>query len=85
MIRQLPTLNGPSKVTEVIDKYTGTTWMKDQREEIKSRHDHYYWSVEVPRMVQSGTYSVETMLDNKWIWIDDNNQIRVHTKSPENR
>ena len=83
--RQLPILNGPSSVTEVINKYTGTTWRPNQKEEVKQRRDEYYWSVEVPRLVNSGTYSMETMLENQWIWLDDNGQIHTHTKPPNLR
>lgn len=85
MDRQFPTLNGPSSVTEVINKYTGTTWRPNQKEEVKQRRDEYYWSVEVPRFVNSGVYSMETMLENGWIWLDDNGQIHTHTKPPNTR
>jgi len=80
MERQMPILNGQSNVTEVVDKYMGIVWKEGQRELVKERHDEYYWSVEVPRLVNSGTYSLETMLQNGWVWIDDNEHIHTHTK-----
>jgi hypothetical protein len=83
--RQMPTLNGPSNVTEVIDKYTGITHRRDQKEEVQARREEYYWTVEVPRFVQSGTYTLETMLENGWVWVDDNLQIHTHTKPPHRR
>lgn len=83
--RQLPTLNGPSNVTEIVDKYTGIAHRRDQKDEVKERREEYYWTVEVPRLVDSGTYSLETMLNNGWIWVDDNNQIHKHTKPPHKR
>lgn len=83
--RQLPTLNGPANVTEVVDKYTGLTVRPDQKEQVKSRRDEYYWTVEVPRMVASGTYSVETMLENGWIFFDDSGKIHINKTPPHKR
>jgi hypothetical protein len=85
MARNHPTLNGPSNVTEVVDKYTGIKQRTDQSLDIKQRKDEYYWTVEVPRLVNSGTYSVETMLENGWIIIDDNHQIKIQNKPPHKR
>lgn len=83
--RKLPTLNGPSNVTEIIDKHTGITHRRDQRDEVEQRRAEYYWTVEVPRFVASGTYSIETMLENSWIWVDDNLQVHVNNKPPHRR
>jgi len=85
MDRQLPTLNGPSNVREVIDKNTGITWTDGQQDMIKDRKSQYYWSVEVPRFVNSGTYSLETMLENQWIYVDDAGKIHTNTKPPDKR
>jgi hypothetical protein len=85
MTRQLPVLNGPSNVTEIINKTTGVAWRPDQKEEVKQRREEYYWTVEVPRLVASGTYALDTMLENGWIWVDDNKQIHVNTKPPAQR
>lgn len=83
--RKLPTLNGPSNVTEIIDKYTGVTHRPNQKEEVEQRRAEYYWTVEVPRFVESGVYSIETMLENGWIWVDDNNQVHINNKPPQRR
>ena len=85
MNRQLPSLNGPAEVRETIDKLSGVEWKQDQKEILKGRRDDYYWSVEVPRMVNSGKYSAETMLENGWIYIDDKGQVHTHTKPPGRR
>ena len=85
MDRQLPTLNGPSNVTEIINKQTGVAWRPDQKDEVKQRREEYYWSVEVPRFVASGTYSIETMMENEWIWLDDDGHIQVYNKPPHKR
>lgn len=85
MSRQLPTMNGPVTVYEDPDGQSGKKWLPDHQETIKARRLKYYYEVEVPRLVASGIYSIETMLDNDWIWLDDNGQIHVHTKPPEMR
>lgn len=85
MYRVMPTLNGPSTTSEVVDKYTGITQIDDQPLIIKDRKEDYYWSVEVPRMVDSGVYSLETMLENSWIYVDDAGKIHVNNKSPKKR
>ena len=85
MHRNMPILNGPSTTSEVVDKYTGITQIDDQPLIIKDRKEDYYWSVEVPRMVNSGTYSLETMLENSWIYVDDSGKIHVNTKPLKKR
>ena len=83
MDRQMPTLNGPANVREVMDKNTGITHIDGQQEMIKDRKDEYYWTVEVPRFVNSGTYSLETMLENQWITVDDAG--KIHVNKPPNK
>jgi len=85
MPRQLPTLNGPANVKEVVDKNTGITWTENQQDLIQDRKAEYYWTVEVPRMVESGTYSLETMLENSWIYVDDAGKIHVNNMPPDRR
>jgi len=85
MFRQHPSLSGPAGVTEVVDKYTGIKHRPDQSLEIKQRKDEYYWTVEVPRLVNSGIYTVETMFENGWIYLDDNHQVKTQTKPPHKR
>jgi transcription elongation factor Elf1 len=85
MNRQMPTLNGPANVREVVDKYTGVTHTDGQLDLIKERREDYYWSVEVPRFVNSGTYSLETMLENDWIFVDDAGKIHINDKPPSKR
>lgn len=84
MSRLLPTLAGQSDVTETVDSYTGLKQREDHREVVEQRRDEYYWRVEVPRLVNSGTYSVETMLELGWIYLDEKDNIRINTK-PKNK
>jgi hypothetical protein len=83
--RQLPKLAGPADTEEVINKYTGVKWRDDQRDQVKERNDKYYWEVEVPRFVQSGIYTVETMLENGWIILEDSGTVTVQNKPPSAR
>lgn len=85
MLRKLPTLSGQSDVHETVDSYTGTIQREDQRKIIEKRRDDYYWTVEVPRLVNSGTYSVETMLEQGWIYLDEKQQIQINNKPPSKR
>ena len=85
MERQLPTLNGPSDTTEIMDKRTGKAARPDLKEVVQSRRDEYFWTVEIPRLVNSGKYGLQTMLENGWIWVDDNDKIHIHNKPPHRR
>lgn len=83
--RKLPILAGPSDVEETVDRYTGMKWRDDQREQVKERNEKYYWEVEVPRFVQSNTYTVETMLENGWIILEDDGKVTIQNKPPSSR
>jgi hypothetical protein len=85
MRRLLPNLNGASEVTETVNPTTGMRWKQDQQEMIKERRDDYFWKVEVPRLVNSGTYSMETILERGWIYFDDARRMHIYTKPPQKR
>lgn len=85
MKRNLPSIGGPAKVTEKMDDMSNVTHIQDQKEILKERRDDHYWAVEVPKMVNSGIYSAETMFERGWIFINDKGQIEIHTKPPEKR
>ena len=82
MKRQLPVLAG-QEVTEIVNTLTNTKWKQDQQEILKERKEDYYWSVEVPRLVQK--YSLKECLEQGWVWIDDNNKMHIYTKPPGKR
>ena len=84
MKRQLPKISTPD-ITEVVDHTTGATAKQDQSTMMKERRDKYFWSVEVPRLVASGVYGADTMLENGWIYFDEHEQMQVHTKPPHER
>lgn len=85
MIRKLPISNSKSTVKETIDAYTNQQQIPDQKDCIKERHEKYFYEVEVPRMVASGTYTLETILRNGWGFINDKGQLELHTKPPSER
>lgn len=80
--RQLPKLANP-EVRETVDPYTGKKWKQDQKEMLDERRNEYYWKVEVPRLVQK--YSLETCLEQGWVWIDDDGKMHIHNKPPHKR
>lgn len=82
MYKQFPILAG-QEVTEVVNQLTNTKWKQDQQEILRERKEDYYWSVEVPRLVQK--YSLQACLEQGWVWIDDSGKMHVHTKPPGKR
>lgn len=85
MERLLPSLNGSPTVSEIIDKVTGKAHKQDQSTMVRERKSKYFWSVEVPRMVNSGVYGVDTMLQQGWIWFNDKKQMQIYTIPPHKR
>lgn len=84
MRRQMPRISN-TDVTETVNKYTGLKHKQDHSTIMNARKDEYYWTVEVPRMVASGTYSLETMLENGWVYFDDKKQMHIQNKPPHKR
>lgn len=83
MKRQMPKLSGAAEVTEVIDKYSNKKWKLNQKEILEDRKAEYFWSVEVPKKVNSGVYEIDTMLELGWIYFDDKEEIQIRTKPPQ--
>jgi len=84
MEMQMPNLVS-QQTTEVVDSYTNKSWVENQPKMIEERSTDYFWSVEVPRLVQSGIYALETMLENDWVYFDDKNEMQINTKPPNKR
>ena len=78
-IRQMPNLSA-SKTTETVDKLLGRKHTTDHDNTVKSRKLHFYWEVEVPKMVNSGVYSLETMLEQGWVYYNEKNELTTRTK-----
>ena len=81
MKRCLPQTQRP-QVRETVDKFFNRKWIENQKDILQDRKDVHFWKNEVPRLVNSGTYSIETMLENGWIFFDDKENIQIRTKSP---
>ena len=75
MQRSMPILSGQAGVSEIVDPHTGVKWGDNHIKEMDDRKRTYFWEVEVPRMVNSGVYSLETMLENRWVYFDDHGKL----------
>ena len=82
MDRQMPVLAGHAQVKETVDKLTNKKWVDNQTEILEDRQQTHYWKHEVPRLVNSGTYSLETMLEMNWVYFDEKDQLQTRTKPP---
>ncbi len=82
MKRELPNLSGSPKVLEIVDKYSNVKHQANQTKIIQDRRNVYYWAVEVPKMVESGVYSMETMMEKLWIYYDEKGNLQTRTKPP---
>jgi len=80
----MPNINKPNNYTTK-DKYTNLKVIEDNAEAIKERRDKHYWGHEVPKLVASGIYGQDTMLQQGWISIDDFGAITINTKPPSAR
>lgn len=80
--RRLPILSDKTDTKEKVDSFTGMQRAPDQREMVEDRNKEHYWSVEVPRLVSSGTYSLESMLEYGWVYYDDDGQIVIRDHPP---
>lgn len=85
MQRKLPTSDSKCTVKEIVDPYTNQQQIPDQKDCIKERHEKYFWTVEMPRLVQSGKYCISTILRNGWGIINDKGELELHTKPPSER
>lgn len=82
MSRQMPKIRG-IQTNELIDKYSNKSLPADHKEVLAERKEDYYWSVEVPKMVNSGTYGLDTMLERNWVYYDEKHNLITRTKPPQ--
>lgn len=78
----LPNISG-AKTTETVDKMFNRKHVADQLNVMKERKLDYYWEVEVPKLVDSGTYSIETMLEQGWVFYNEKGELVTRTKPPQ--
>lgn len=81
--RQLPQLSGHVQVTETVDKSRNIKHKLDQKKILTDRKLEYYWKIEVPKMVASGTYSLETMLEMQWVYYNEQGELCTRISPPE--
>lgn len=79
--RSMPRLSGAVDVEENVDDFK-KKWKKDQKQLLDERQQKYYWEHEVPKMVNSGVYGLDTMLENGWVYYDEKGQLQTRTKPP---
>jgi len=82
-VRQMPRLSGHAQVNETVDKARNVKHKQDQKKILSDRKSEYYWSVEVPKMVASGVYSLETMLEMRWVYYNEKGELCTRTAPPE--
>jgi hypothetical protein len=80
--RQMPSL-ASAKTTETVDKLLNRKHLADHSLVLKERKLDYYWEIEVPKMVDSGTYSLETMLEQGWVFYNEKGELTTRTRPPQ--
>lgn len=68
---------GMKKVTETVDSFLNIRHEDDQKKLLEDRRTEHFWSVEVPRFVESGTYCVETMLAEGWVFYNERGELVI--------
>lgn len=79
MNREMPKI-ADVRSTEIVDKYTNKKHVVDQKKIIEERKLDHYWEKLVPQMVNSGTYTIETMLEKGWVYYDEKHNLITRTK-----
>lgn len=82
MNRQMPRLSG-LRNTETVDKFTNKKHIDNHEEILKERKADHYWEVIVPDMVNSGTYTIETMIEQNWVYYNEKGELTTRTKPPQ--
>ncbi len=59
--------------------------INDHQEILQERKADHYWEVIVPDMVNSGTYTIETMLEQNWVQFNEKGEMIINTKPPGKR
>lgn len=70
--RLFPNL-GSKKVTETVDSFLNIHHEDDNRKQLEDRRIEHFWSVEVPRLVQ--TYSTQTCLEEGWLVYNEKKEL----------
>lgn len=84
MGRLLPNI-GSKRVTETVDPYLNIRQEDNQKKQLEDRRSQYFWDVEVPRMVESGTYSLETCLQEGWLVHNEKGELVLGKGPPQKK
>lgn len=76
MKKQFPNI-GSRKTTERVNAFLNINHEEDHDKKLDDRRTKYFWEVEVPRLVESGTYSVETCLENGWLVYNEKGELEI--------
>lgn len=68
---------GSKQVTELVDPFLNIRHEEDQRKQLESRRIEHFWEKEVPRLIESGIYSTETMLAEGWVVYNEKNELVI--------
>jgi len=79
--RKLPNI-ATQTVNETVDTFTNTKRSQNHDADIKQRRDDHYWTVDVPRFIQ--TYSTETCLEQQWLIYNEKGELVIN-KPPSKR
>lgn len=82
MVRQFPR-TGSQRVTETVNSFLNIRHEEDHKETLQKRRTKHFWEVEVPRLVQSGTYSIETCLEEGWLVYNEKGELELGKGPPE--
>lgn len=82
--RLFPNIGG-KKVTETVDPFLNVRHEEDQKRQLQDRRSEYFWSTEVPRFVQSGVYSTETMLAEGWVVYNEKGEMVIAKGPPQKK
>ena len=84
MRRLLPNI-GSKKVTETVDSFLNIRQEEDHKKKLEERRTRYFWDIEVPRMIESGTYSIATCLQEGWLVYDERGKLVLGKGPPQKK
>ncbi len=81
LIKQFPNLKKTVN-KEKVEQTRNIDWIEDQEKMVKDRSLEEFYKHEVPKLVQSGTFSVKEMEQKGWIYKDEKGHFQIRTTPP---
>ena len=69
MVRQMPK-SSKTTVKETVDSVTGISHFDNQEALLEETNKKHFYENDVPRLVASGKYTIEQMIEFDWIFFD---------------